>query len=32
MNQILPHFAGRPIAEIDRSEVLGWFAALGATP
>ena len=31
-NQILPHFAGRPIAEIDRREVLGWFAALGATP
>ncbi|MDE0435600.1 MAG: tyrosine-type recombinase/integrase [Bryobacterales bacterium] len=31
-NQILPHFAGRPIAEIDRREVLAWFAALGATP
>ncbi|MDE0173734.1 MAG: tyrosine-type recombinase/integrase [Defluviicoccus sp.] len=31
-NQILPHFARRPIAEIDRREVLAWFAALGATP
>ncbi len=31
-NQILPGFAGRPIAEIDRREVRGWFASLAATP
>ena len=31
-NQILPHFAGRPVAEIDRREVRNWFAALHATP
>ena len=31
-NQILPHFAGRPVAEIDAREVRGWFAALAATP
>ena len=31
-NQIMPHFAGRPVAEIDRREVRGWFAALHATP
>ena len=31
-NQILPHFAGRPIAEIDRREVRNWFASLRATP
>ena len=31
-NQILPRFAGRPIAGIDASEVRGWFAALAATP
>ena len=31
-NQILPHFADRPIAEIDRREVRNWFASLRATP
>ena len=31
-NQILPHFAGRQIAEIDRQDVRNWFAALHATP
>ena len=31
-NQLLPHFAGRQIAEIDRQEVRRWFAALRATP
>ena len=31
-NQLLPHFAGRPIAEIDRQEVRRWFARLRATP
>ena len=31
-NQILPHFAGRSVAEIDAREVRGWFAALAATP
>ena len=31
-NQLLPHFAGRPIAEIDRQEVRNWFARLRATP
>ena len=31
-NQILPHFAGRPIADIDAREVGNWFAALHATP
>ena len=30
-NQILPHFAGRPIADIDRREVRNWFASLHAT-
>ena len=30
--QILPHFAGRQIAEIDRQEVRRWFASLRATP
>lgn len=30
--QLLPHFAGRPIAEIDRREVWRWFARLRATP
>ena len=30
--QILPRFAGRPIAEIDRREVQSWFASLAATP
>ena len=31
-NQIMPHFAGRPVAEIDRREVRSWFTALRATP
>ncbi len=31
-NQLLPYFAGRPIAEIDRQEVRHWFARLRATP
>ncbi len=31
-NQLLSHFAGRPIAEIDQQEVRNWFAALRATP
>ena len=31
-NQILPHFAGRPIAQIDRRDVQKWFASLRATP
>ena len=31
-NQLLPHFAGRPVAEIDAREVRGWFAARAATP
>ena len=31
-NQILPHFAGRLIAEIDCPDVRKWFAALRATP
>ena len=31
-NQLLPHFAGRPIAAIDRQEVRRWFALLRATP
>ena len=31
-NQILPRFAGRPIADIDRQEVRNWFASLRATP
>ncbi len=30
--QILPHFSGRTIADIDRREVRSWFAALAATP
>ena len=30
--QILPHFAGRDVAEIDRREVRNWFASLAATP
>ena len=30
--QILPHFAGRPIADIDSREVRNWFASLRATP
>ena len=31
-NSIMPHFAGRPIAAIDRQEVRHWFARLRATP
>ncbi len=31
-NQLLPHFAGRQIAAIDRQEVRNWFARLRATP
>ena len=31
-NQILPHFAGRQIADIDRRDVRRWFASLHATP
>ncbi len=31
-SRILPRFAGRPIAEIDRREVRRWFASLHATP
>ena len=31
-NQILPHFTGRPIAEIDVADVRRWFASLAATP
>ncbi len=30
--QLLPHFAGRPIADIDRQEVRNWFARLRVTP
>ena len=30
--QLLPHFSGRPIADIDRQEVRHWFARLRATP
>ena len=30
--QILPQFAGRPVAGIDRREVRNWFASLRATP
>ena len=31
-NQILPFFAGRPVAEITREEVQRWFRSLHATP
>ena len=31
-DQLLPFFAGRPIAEIDREEVQRWFRSLHATP
>ena len=31
-NQILPHFSGRHIADIDRPDVTRWFASLRATP
>ena len=30
--QLLPHFAGRPIADIDRQKVRNWFARRRATP
>ena len=30
--QILPHFAGRNIADIDNRDVRNWFASLAATP
>ena len=30
--QLIPHFAGRDIADIDRQEVRNWFARLRATP
>ena len=30
--QILPHFAGRQVADIDRRDVGKWFASLHATP
>ena len=30
--QILPHFAGTPIADITRADVLRWFASRRATP
>ena len=31
-NQILPYFAGRSVAKIDRRDVRRWFASLHATP
>ena len=31
-NQILPRFAGTPIAEIDARDIRNWFASLRATP
>ena len=31
-NQILPHFAGRQIVDIDNGDVRHWFASLRATP
>ena len=31
-NQLLPHFAGRRIADIGRDDVRNWFASLHATP
>ena len=31
-NRIIPHFAGRPIADIDPQEARNWFARLRATP
>lgn len=30
--RIMPNFAGRPVADIDRQEVRNWFASLHATP
>ena len=31
-SQILPHFAGRQVADIDSRDVVKWFASLRATP
>ena len=31
-NQLLPHFSGRSIGDIDRQDVRNWFARLRATP
>ena len=31
-SQILPHFAGRQVADIDSRDVVNWFASLRATP
>ena len=31
-SQLLPHFAGRPIMDIDQQEVRNWFARQHATP
>ena len=31
-SQILPYFAGRQIADIERQDVRNWFASLSATP
>ena len=31
-SQILPHFAGRQVADIDSRDVTNWFASLRATP
>ena len=31
-NQLLPHFSGRPIADIDAQDIRRWFALLRATP
>ena len=31
-NQLLPHFSGLGIADIDRRDVRNWVAALRATP
>ena len=30
--QLLPHFAGRQVSDIDRKNVANWFASLRATP
>ena len=30
--QLLPHFAGRQVSDIDRENVANWFASLRATP
>ncbi|MCY4551995.1 MAG: tyrosine-type recombinase/integrase [Defluviicoccus sp.] len=31
-NQLMPYFAGRPVADIGRRDVRAWFASLHATP